>query len=595
MALIICAVFLMSAGVLSADQDSLVLLKETGQVRDGKPVLALTTDTAVSKILSRGLAARCLRLFRYQQVYLQKKGGPPPEPAYLLLSSRQGGFPCYGFFLGDEDKRHAAYVDLWMDSSLTGRFGSMDQIFPHELGHIILTRLAGVSDILQSNQVHAIGVRTDPYTAFDEGFAEHFQVMAIDDDDADPSTRALALDTERRERAYGNLRAYGRELTARWSPAGRWRMTFPLWFSETEQALRYHAVKNNEFASDAAVPQWLLNTGDPYRAYLLENVCVGDVFGPRKTAARMISTEGFVSTLFYRFVTSQALQQRRRDEAFYAQFGTSQADVSPLENVYLKLFHAIGTHKTRDLVRLVDAYKIEFPEEAGDVDALLKEALLGQTLPAAPAIWLANDRFQTGTTLFDQLRGLRRTHTFELNAASLVDLVSVPGVDRPLAESILKGSPYQTIDDLRSVPGVTPEIVSTFRRMAAEMGRLQTSKWSMEEDLQLGAILYPYLWYALGCLVVAAGLGASFYRIVRPVRIFRLILNGTGAALVGLPAGWLYFDVGFMSLVAPLLLFGVPAALWQLIRCRAWRPAARAALAWAAASLPAALMVQPLL
>ncbi len=593
--LVLCALFLVSADLFSADQPALVLLKETGQKRDGKPVLAPTTDTQVSKILSHGFASHTLRLFQYEQIYLQKKGGPAPEPAYLLLSSRQGGFPCYGFYLGAEDKHNAAYVDLWEDSSLTGRFGSMDQIFPHEMGHVFINQLAGTHDSIESNQVHAIGVRTDPDTAFDEGFGEHFQVMALDDPDIDPATRSLRDDTRRRDQAFEKQREYGRELAALWSIAGHRRMTFPLWFSETEQALRYYAVKSNLFAYESEIPDRLLDTNDPYAAYLIDSVCVGQGGRQLKSPARMMSIEGVVSTFLYRLATSNAVQQKYRDEAFYAQFDTIASQVSPLQNAYLKLFHAMYTHKTHDLVRLIEAYEADFPDESAAVNGILKATFGGETVTSAPAIWLANNHFHTGTTLFDQFRGVPRVHTFDLNAASLVDLMGVPGMTRALAESVLKGAPFERLDALERMPGMTSEMMSTFREMDADMGRFHTSKSDTEENLPLNKILYPYLWHALFWLFAAAVLGAALYRYVRRIGNFRLMLNGTGAAFVCLIVGWLYAEIGFTAILAPLLLFGLPAAIWQLIRQRAWRPALRVLAAWAAASLPAALFLQPLL
>jgi hypothetical protein len=576
------------------DRPLVMVLTETGQTREGAPVLQPHPEGAgAAAILSRGFSGRALRLFRYEQTFLHKKGGPEPEPAYLLLSQTQGGFPRFGFYLGDQDKRHAGYVDLHHRQTLTGRFGAMDQIFPHELAHVMVQQLSGPPAEGGANQVHAIGVRTDPFVAFNEGFAEHFQVLAAEDADADPATRAVVADAELRERAFEQVRAYRRELEARWSPATRRRMTFPLWFSGAEQALRYHAVKANAFAHEPDAPARLLTRGELYSAYLLENTLPGNADATAKPAGRLLSTEGVVSYLFYHWATDKQIGETYRDQDFYAQFGADRNGVSPIENVYLKLFYVFYTHKPHDTAHVITAYKATFPDEAPLVDAIVRDAFLGQALPTAAPLWLANRDFKTGTTVFDQFRGAPRIHTFDLNAASLVDLMSVPGINRSLAEAMLRRAPFGNLDDLQHVQGVNPALVDRFKQMAVEMERMRQNQDEVEHSLRLSDIFMPAIWRAVGFLLLAAALGAMLYRAVRRTSWWRAAVNGFGAALIGLLAGWLVGGQGVWTILAPLVLFGIPAALWQLKRHRAWEPVLRVLLAWAATPLPAAVLVRP--
>ena len=122
----------------------LVILSPTGEVRDGLPVLQHHSDPApTTAVLSRGFSGRLLRLYALEQEFLRQKNGRKPEPAFLALTDRQGGFPRSGFYLGDEKKAGVGWVDLHSRSRLSGRFGAMDQIFPHELLHVIARQLAG--------------------------------------------------------------------------------------------------------------------------------------------------------------------------------------------------------------------------------------------------------------------------------------------------------------------------------------------------------------------------------------------------------------------------------------------------------------------
>lgn len=588
------ALLVAASAALPDDLPLLVILDETGQSREGVPVLRLHSSAdRIRDALLRGFSGRWLRLFRLEQNYLHKKGGPAPEPGYLLLSSQEGGFPRFGFYLGGEDKRHAAYVDLHRNSDAIGRLGAMDQIFPHELAHVMVQQLAGKPPTGGANQIHAIGVRTDPVIAFQEGFAESIQIMALDDPETNAASRAAAADPRASDAAMARLQAYQRELTARWAPATRSRMTFVLWFSGTEQSLRYHAVKANGFARAPQLPEHMLAHGDPYAAYLLENILPGSPADPPRSAARMLSTEGVVSALFYRLANSERLQKSYRDDLFYAQFEVRHDQVAPMENFYLKLFHALHAHKSQDTVQVIAAYKTEFPDEAETVDAVVREVLLGQPLPSAAPLWLANRDFSTGTSLFDQFRRAPRPHTFDLNAASVVDLLSVQGVDLRTANAIVAHAPYAGLDDLRRVPGISTSLIERFQHMAAEMSSRKTSQEDVESHFPLREILLSYLWRALFFVAASGVAGAMLYSLIRRVRWYRAALNAIAASLICLLLGWVVTGPLLAASVV-LLLFGLPAALWRFWRQRSWQAALRVFLAWLAAVLPSATVQQPL-
>jgi hypothetical protein len=565
----------------------LVVLTDTGIKRDGLAVLKQSPDgRRCCEVLERGFSGRLLRLYRWVQSYRFRRDGTPIEPAYLALTQNQGGFPRFGFFLDGAPKREVAYIDLHRNMALSGRFGAMDQVFPHELMHVIVRQLAGEAPEGGANQTHAIGVRTDRPTAFNEGFAEAAQVLAVDDADAAPATHALAQDARQAQGAESRLTEYRQALTAAWAPAPRARMTFLLWFSQTEQAWRYYAVKANRFAFESPVPNRLLHGPDVYRAYLLDNVVPGDLSGVRKSPGRMLSTEGVVSALFSRWVADKALQTSYREESFYAPFGVKREYVPPLENAYLKLFHAMDCAKPQDAAALVRAYLAVFPDEATAVEAVMH--YIGFDLHWQPPveIWLANTAFNTGTTLFDQFRGRPREHTFDLNAASLVDLMSVEGVTREVAEAIRRGAPYTGLSDLERVPAVTPDLAARLARMEGAMQRLRAEAVEETASLNLSAILMPYGYRAALWLVVSAALAALLYLRVRQIRWWRAALNGFFAAFLGLSAAWLSDALGgAVAWLLPVAAFGVPAALWQFVWRKSVASSGQVLAAWALAGL----------
>ena len=592
--LVLTTIITLLAGVAAAAPPPLlVVLEPTGTTRDGLPVLTRhRAGERVVAVLSRGFSGRLLRLYALEQAFLSRATGRVPEPAYLLLSDRQGGFPQFGFYLDGVKKADAGWVDLHRSSTLSGRFGAMDQIFPHELVHVMVRQLAGEPRESGGNQMHAIGVRTDPVNAFSEGFAEHVQVMSVDDSDAVPETAALRGDVEQRVRADAEFAAYGRELAARLPLARPSQIRFLLWFSQSEQVLRYHAVKANRFAYAVAIPDRLLDRPDKYDAYLYQSVVPGAPTGPPKPAAVMLSNEGAVAHLFWRFVSDPALQRRILDERTCAAFGVTTADLSPLENIYLKLFVAFFEGRPSTAADLLRAYVRRFPEDATDADRVVREAMLGQDLPAAPEIWLANAALMTGTSLFDQFRALPRRHTFDVNAASEFDWIAVPGVTRELAGQLVAHAPYSRIDDVLAVSGLGPDVKNRIVAMAKDMEALRARAASEEESLSLTTILLPYLWRLIAVLALTTAAGTWLARRAGARRWWSAAAVGLASSLLVIALAWIITSPPWYPAAAPVVLFGVPWSLWRLVRQRAPRAAAVALAVWAAASIPAVFITR---
>jgi hypothetical protein len=590
--LVLAALTTLLTGVAAAAPPPLlVVLGPTGKTRDGLPVLTRHRDGGrVAAVLARGFSGRLLRLYALEQAFLSRAAGRAPEPAYLLLSDRQGGFPQVGFYLDEVKKADAGWVDLHRNSTLSGRFGSMDQIFPHELLHVIVRQLAGEPRESGGNQVHAIGVRTDPVNAFGEGFAEHVQVMSVDDPDAVPETAALLEDGEVRARAEREFADYGRELAARFPLARPSQMRFLLWFSQGEQVLRYHAVKANQFARTPAIPARLLDRTDKYHAYLYQSVVPGAPTDPLKPASVMLSNEGVIAHLFWRFVSDPALQRRFLDADTCAAFGVTNADLSPLENVYLKLFVAFFEGRPSSAAELLRAYVRRFPEDAPDVERVVRGSLLRQDLPAAPEIWLANAALMTGTSLFDQFRALPRRHTFDANAASELDWIAVPGVTRELAARLLAHAPYARIDEVLAVPGLGPDVKNYVAAMAKDMDALRSRAAGEEESLSLTAILLPYLWHLLAVLALTTAAGAWLARLAGARRWWSAAAVALVSSLAVITLAWVVTSPPWYPIAAPVVVFGAPWGLWRLLRQRAPRAAAVALAVWAAASIPAVVI-----
>jgi hypothetical protein len=216
---------------------------------------------------------------------------------------------------------------------------------------------------------------------------------------------------------------------------------------------------------------------------------------------------------------------------------------------------------------------------------------MGQWLPDAPELWVMSPSFKTGTTLFDQFRGLPRTHAFDVNACTAIDLLTIDGMTTAAAAAIVAGAPYAAIDEVIQRAGLTGSLAATLERSALSRTGRRAAEIEDAASLSLPAILKPYAWRMLMVLFIASAAAAMAHRSVRRLRWRRAILNGLAGATVGLAAAWMVDPGGALVTIAvPVLLFGCPGGLWRGWRTRSPAEGGRTLAAWALSAAPAALL-----
>jgi hypothetical protein len=492
------------------------------QAPDGKsyPVLRLGVDSPllrdVYQVLESSFAHQVILLDRYARNLLLSEiaGQAPPQyltgPAYLLMSQEEGGFARYGFWLEDTKGQRqlvlAGYVDLVVGQDSV-EDGNLEEIFSHELGHQVLGELVGKLPPGASRNMHQSMTITDDPTAFDEGYAEHFQ----------PLVRDATTNSHLRELTKG---ATSTDLDM-------------LWISRLDRQLRTDGVKRNLFIHRKTLPATALDPGaDRYGLYLASETSTAFLNDEFCNGQQMMASEGVIATLFYRIVNAPALRDHYRDLAFYRPFlgADVSADrlrqaISPYENVNLKLFVAMRRAAKEiasgvpPMIALVNSYAAAFPDEApaiytvflhttrgatasqelaeafdraaadgmrGDIGAFRSSALgafslLKSTvdrvargeLPVdanlGPQLWLVNADFKIAPAIWSSDRSL--PFTLNLNTATEVDLMTIPGVDLAAARKIVSArrarSFFRTLDDLNAV--LAPPLVQKFRAMSEQM------------------------------------------------------------------------------------------------------------------------------
>jgi len=360
-----------------------------------------------------------------------------------------------------------------------------------------------------SRKMHQSMTVTDYPTAFDEGYAEHFQPL-VRDSTTNPILRKIQAGTG----------AMDMEL---------------FWLSNFDGQLRTDGVKRNLFVHRKAPPE-AAKGSDPYRLFLEGETSTEFKPGSLKNGQQMMASEGVIATLFYRLANRESLRNQYRDAAFYSRFmqgnTLAAADpkqaISPYENVNLKLFAAMREIAPRAAdpecplaLALINAYARLFPEEAksaygvfldttycataspdvaaaferaaaagrlGDLDAYrqsshaafsqldqitdrVAKGELALDANLGPELWILNDGFKIAPAVWERERTLPLS--INLNTASEAELMTLPGVDLALATRIMSSRDargyFRNLGEVGSIEGVSPALLESLKQMAEKM------------------------------------------------------------------------------------------------------------------------------
>ncbi|MFC2152058.1 hypothetical protein ACFLSE_05970 [Bacteroidota bacterium] len=451
---------LFTADLRSIESEDIVFLKPTGEFENDFPVMQIWDDTDTSLIQLRerylnSYISENIKLYQFVQNYLVNQGKTPnTEPVYVALSNNQGGFPEMGFYLESEgnkiNKEHAGYVDFHKSTlnSAMDEAGSDCQILPHELGHIILKYLCikGKENKGASTDMHYFPVVTDYWTAFNEGFAEHFEVIAHQletnvkikkgiEEDLD----LIPVKTEKQIKGYKHDFTYPFRI-------GFYRATTIAWFQNYEMYRRHAMVHNGDikYKSD------IVDIKPIDDAILFRNSGLFYDHKDMRSYEQMLSTEGIVSAFFYNLVNSD-INKYYQDKTFYNQFlqvsdtanYTPENKFSVYENAYLKFFYIISKYvyddysENSNLFDFINGYIAEFPDEAEIILKVFKETTSYDYRKPAKEIWLLKKNFDHQFISLIQYGATLPFYSININTANTVDFFAI-GIDESDSEKLIE-------------------------------------------------------------------------------------------------------------------------------------------------------------
>ena len=324
---------------------------------DSKPLERAAPDGPMAPVVTRvtsgklfeqlqheareGFTASMLALDERAQ---RMSGQAQVRPTWLYLSLEDGGFPRFGFWLQDGNQVRFVgehYVDLVVDDGTVAN-GGFEEIFAHEQGHVLLRRLLPSLPGSYSRTPHAALAVTDRVTAFDEGFAMHFQALA----------RHLTRNEQLRLEDDGL----------------KGKPFLPYWASHTDRTWRLEGTRRNSFVQ-LQVPL----PGEPDAILARDHSTLFDT-GRLKSGDQMMASEGVVSTVCYRWLapgegTSAALLDR---------YGELFTALKALDKIALKPDSPI-------LINLLQAYDAQYPTQGKQALRVFIETTYGSTVDPAMA------------------------------------------------------------------------------------------------------------------------------------------------------------------------------------------------------------------
>ncbi len=229
--------------------------------------------------------------------------------------------------------------------------GNFEEIFAHEYSHLWLYILGFDPNKMRSNVYHCVTSMTDPFTAFMEGLGNSLEIVS-----------------------YQN----GLEEIARNKFDRLWDCALDInaFLGNRETQLRYWVVPNNRLVYDSLIPE--IEKYDDYSKLHLDYI-TSSAFLPEllKNGNQILASEGFISTLFYYLYREDAFQNSFSDPEFYRKFNTSPEEISPLENLYLKILYSIShidfLNTEQPTIEFIYNYGSFFPGEKEELFKLFLE------------------------------------------------------------------------------------------------------------------------------------------------------------------------------------------------------------------------------
>ncbi|MFC2107679.1 ComEA family DNA-binding protein [Bacteroidota bacterium] len=469
------------------------------------------------KIINTSSVKDILRLYGIAQNYLINLGKLDGKaPAYLALTNNQGGYAKTGFYLladnGDTiAQKGTSFVDIKLSNIMGNqdRLMSFTQLYPHELGHIIYSMIA-LNEYVDPNDknvdMHYFPVITNYSTAFNEGFAEQFENLSRIIEDNDSIRKGIERDVERIEGSSeqwigGYIRDFKYPVRI-----GFYKSSVINWFQKYEDFRRFMHTINPDVKYVYTSPE-LSNIED---RLTIRNAGIM-TSGKIKNSVQLMATEGVIAAFLTQMLISD-LPYHYLNKDFYKVFlaDSSNNDFIPentfstFENQFIKNYYVLHNYVSKwnsdknQFSDFIKGYIKSFPNEEYELMKIYKNVTGSSFNYDIPEqIWLMVKGHNHRVIAIDPFGAITiPVYTFDLNAAEIEDLLTIPGMNEEMAESIIKSRDenglFRELDDLKTAIGISDKTADLLIQSKFDKDYFSTLS---EPELNFSAIIYtPLKW-----------------------------------------------------------------------------------------------------
>ena len=421
-----------------------VLLETTNEKKDGYFVLKETTQYQdILYTLNHSFARNSLILYSQALKYANLAN----EPLYLSIRQGSGKSGQIGFYLKKDSQLINKTTTPWIEMSTEDTnknqayMSSFTQIFPHEMGHILLHLTApdfSSEQEISTLEIHNSDVITDYAIAFHEGFAEHFEILS----------RQMEENQNLKEEIEKDMHAKRFKVNIKVSSLKR-DFTFPLRFDFYRATSLFilqsrEALKRNDLplSGDCIYKNEAISFSNNEKAILFNNLGFTADKKQKKNLQQNLSTESVISRFFI-------LMQKE-----------SKLSLSDHYNKIFEAFHQyLGKDNKPPLIQFVNGYCSLYPKERSRVLKAFKDATGYQFVEnAAPEIWIISNT-KHGLGFIDQFGANQfPVYTVNINTCEVENLLKLEGIDRDQAENIIQYREehgfFKDSDDFIDIPGL---------------------------------------------------------------------------------------------------------------------------------------------
>jgi hypothetical protein len=513
--------------VLPDSLRKVVLMHPTGEMVRGLPEMSLLADTTLSyqKVMAQiknSFAGEFLDVYFLAQVYLKNKNKLKRiEPAYIALTSNQGGFAKFGFSLRDRDNHlflpNTAYVDITESqaTSPADKLMSFTQLYPHEMGHVLfrmLSREDSVNNNANSVNMHFFSIVTDYATAFNEGFAEHIENVSRKFEPNLKIKNGIYEDINNIGKSMGPfLTGFKRDYM--WPVRlGYYKASMLYWYQKFEDYKRHMRA----FSGDIRYKNAVLSLSNPEDGITYRNSGVELNRESPRNYVQMLATEGVVSAFLTNLSTGE-LPRHYLSPSFYRQFLPDSTVLSkppgelfsPVENQFMKYIHVlhndvvVNNSSNAQLTDFITGYMRAFPSEAPYVTDLFEKILgVPYSREVPPPMWLLVKEHPHRLLVFDPYDAITvPLYTFDLNAGEIEDFLTLEGFSKADAEKIVQYRQthgfFTDWKQLETIPGLLPEARQQIHSAVLNEAYLEKELEDFSPGLTLNALIIAPLKHLL--------------------------------------------------------------------------------------------------